>query len=197
MTDSDNDLVGNLVSWVIVKQAPPHPSSPPGTVPTDLCHWQHSNMSTFVLTSSSALSYSFAVKWSGFRFLPEKLLFDPTTHPTQVLKPHCLTLKTNLYRRRGNSGGLTPEGYRRSFLSYKLGWKVFLRGRTFVLIVLGTVSGGKVVEGPVTAPPGGTAIIEGGTLTWINLHWSIIMAMKREIGGMHLLLTFFCITDEW
>ena len=24
---------------VIVKQAPPHPISPPGTVPTDLCHW--------------------------------------------------------------------------------------------------------------------------------------------------------------
>ena len=113
-----------------------------------------------------------------------------TKPPTQRrCLTHSLLLKTDLYRRRGNSGGLTSKGHRRSFLSYKLGWKVFLRGRTLVLIVLGTVS-----VGPVTAPPGGTAVIEGGTLTWVNVHWSIIMAIKREIGTLnsylHLLLTF-------
>ena len=34
----------DLVSSVMVKQAPWQPISPPGTVPTDLCHWVVTNI---------------------------------------------------------------------------------------------------------------------------------------------------------
>ena len=38
--NDDNDNDENLVSCVMVKQAPSHPTSPPeGKGPTDLCHW--------------------------------------------------------------------------------------------------------------------------------------------------------------
>ena len=38
--DGDDGDDENLVSCVIVKQAPSHPTSPPaGKGPTDLCHW--------------------------------------------------------------------------------------------------------------------------------------------------------------